>query len=297
MRLEQLRYLLGVQETGSIAKTAEKYFISSQAVSKAIKALENEWQVVLLQRGAKKVVLTDAGVFACEFAKKTLAEYEQFYKNLRQYTDKDEKNQGEKLVIYSIPRYITPQFLRTVELFGENIADLKIELRNATVQQMLNEKILKKADIGLLSFYQRIPPEIEELLEKKKLQWRVLKKVKFGVCVHEKMPLASYDRVSEQDLRAYQYVSFRNDYYDEMLEVSEDYSANYQIDNFEQHKVLLKQGNCFSRCTEREFKQHFKKEYKLLEQTDAEWNIFVAFYKKEKQELAECFLEKIEKHI
>ena len=34
MRLEQLEYLLSLQETGSISRTAERYIISHQAVSK-----------------------------------------------------------------------------------------------------------------------------------------------------------------------------------------------------------------------------------------------------------------------
>ena len=47
MRTEQLKYLVDVAETGSMNKTAERLFVSPQAVSKAIKQLEEELGVDL----------------------------------------------------------------------------------------------------------------------------------------------------------------------------------------------------------------------------------------------------------
>ena len=55
MRFNQLKYLLYLKETGSISRTAEKMLISHQAVPKAIKSLENELSVTLLNRTAQRV--------------------------------------------------------------------------------------------------------------------------------------------------------------------------------------------------------------------------------------------------
>lgn len=72
MRLEQLQYLLSLQTTCSITQTAEQFFISHQALSKSIKALEKELSVLLLERSPKGVTLTPAGSRVCHFAKLSL---------------------------------------------------------------------------------------------------------------------------------------------------------------------------------------------------------------------------------
>ena len=61
IRLESLRYLQEVAKTKSINKAAESLFISKSALSTAMKNLENEFGVPLLERSVRGVVLTEAG--------------------------------------------------------------------------------------------------------------------------------------------------------------------------------------------------------------------------------------------
>ena len=41
MRLDQLKYLVDIAQTGSITSTSQRFFVTQQAVSKSIKQLES----------------------------------------------------------------------------------------------------------------------------------------------------------------------------------------------------------------------------------------------------------------
>ena len=74
MRTEQLKYLVDVAETKSMSKTAERMFVSPQAVSQSIKQLEMELDIELFVRNSQGVSLTKLGEGIVEKAKTMLRE-------------------------------------------------------------------------------------------------------------------------------------------------------------------------------------------------------------------------------
>ena len=74
MRTEQLKYLVDVAETGSMNKSADRLFVSPQAVSKAIKQLEEELGAELLVRTHLGVSLTNVGESIVALAQNMLLE-------------------------------------------------------------------------------------------------------------------------------------------------------------------------------------------------------------------------------
>lgn len=72
MRLEQLKCLVDVAQTGSISGTAQRLFVTQQAVSKSIRQLEQELGVELLVRTNTGVQLTAMGQKALAFAQSVL---------------------------------------------------------------------------------------------------------------------------------------------------------------------------------------------------------------------------------
>ena len=61
MELRQLRYFVAVADTGNISRAARKIFLTQPALSRQIKALEEEVGQCLLERHAHSVRLTPAG--------------------------------------------------------------------------------------------------------------------------------------------------------------------------------------------------------------------------------------------
>lgn len=59
MRTEHLEYLLDLQKTLSMTKTAENYFTSHQVINNAIKSLEEELNITILFRTHTGVIFSD----------------------------------------------------------------------------------------------------------------------------------------------------------------------------------------------------------------------------------------------
>lgn len=74
MRLEQLKYLVDLAQTKSMSKTAERFFLSPQAISKSVKQLEQELDAELLVRTNLGVAFTKIGEEIVAHAKLMLEE-------------------------------------------------------------------------------------------------------------------------------------------------------------------------------------------------------------------------------
>lgn len=62
----QIECFFAVAELSSFSRAAEKLFVTQSAVSKQIRALEDEWGVTLFNRKQRRVELTEAGKFLLE---------------------------------------------------------------------------------------------------------------------------------------------------------------------------------------------------------------------------------------
>ncbi|MBW3544811.1 MAG: LysR family transcriptional regulator, partial [Bacteroidetes bacterium] len=63
MELQQIKYFLALAQELHFWHTAEKMFITQSALSRQIKALEDELGVKLFERSKRNVKLTEAGAF------------------------------------------------------------------------------------------------------------------------------------------------------------------------------------------------------------------------------------------
>lgn len=73
MDLKQLEYFTAIVEAGSISAAARKLHISQPPLSARMKQLEEELKTPLLERGARQVTLTDAGLLLYRRAQSILA--------------------------------------------------------------------------------------------------------------------------------------------------------------------------------------------------------------------------------
>lgn len=72
MTIVQLEYLLAVANCGSFSQAAEHCFVTQPSLSMQVKALEEELEVILLDRSKKPVVPTEAGEVVLEQVRETL---------------------------------------------------------------------------------------------------------------------------------------------------------------------------------------------------------------------------------
>ena len=151
MRIEKLKCLLDIAQTGSISATAQRLYISQQAVSKNIKHLEEELGVEVLIRSKTGVYLTEAGNLVVQFAKKVLAEEEVLQQklNLLKAETKEKDIHIEISATSSVTKMVLPEVLAKINAKGLNVSVNLLQLNDfdSIVQRVLSGE----STLGLMS--------------------------------------------------------------------------------------------------------------------------------------------------
>lgn len=145
MNFKQLEAFLKVADLQSFTKAAKQLYMSQPAISFQIKALEDDLQVVLFQRGDKKISLTEAGRLLYPEASQMLRHYHKLKAGLE---DLKELKTGHMVVGAStIPgEYILPLFIGG---FHKEYPGIKINLRVAGSGDVARWVRDKEIDIGI----------------------------------------------------------------------------------------------------------------------------------------------------
>lgn len=72
MELRQLKYFIGIAETGSFSEASRRFYLSQSAISQQIKLLEEELGTMLFERTSHKVQLTESGEMLLPLARNVL---------------------------------------------------------------------------------------------------------------------------------------------------------------------------------------------------------------------------------
>lgn len=297
MRTEQLEYMLDLQNTGSISKTADKHLISHQAVSKSIKALEDELSVMLINRSSKGVSLTVAGKYFCDFAKTVLDERLKLERKISKFKPTEKPSIVGSLTIYATPRFITPAFLNFIEKMNLVYPQLHLAIRNASTEHFIEKISFDNNIIFLLtSGYNsrhpgQFPGQIQRFIQDNNLQHNILAKEELFACVHNKSPLSQKNSMTREETLSYPFVSFTYPF-------NAAAESQFIIDGFEQQKKIIKTGKAFGRYTQREFELFFSNQFTLIPLEDTPTLLFIALYKANaNNSLANSFCELLAQNV
>lgn len=72
MELRQLKYFIGIAETGSFSEASRRFYLSQSAISQQIKLLEDELGTLLFERTSHRVQLTESGEMLLPLARNVL---------------------------------------------------------------------------------------------------------------------------------------------------------------------------------------------------------------------------------
>lgn len=110
MDIKQLRYFIAVYQNGSIAKAANKVYISQQGLSMALLRLESELSCRLLERTPNGMMLTQEGEYLLPKAEKLVEEFDE----LEEYFKKPVPHRTTIKVacaLGAIPEFLLPFYL------------------------------------------------------------------------------------------------------------------------------------------------------------------------------------------
>src|SRR5262245_56036374 len=123
MELRHLRYFIAVAEESHITRAAERLGMQQPPLSRQIKEIERELDVVLFRRRARGVELTDAGRAFFEDARAMLAHLERSFESTRRAARGE---QGQLSVGYTSAAACHPLVPRVIREFVRGFPQVSV---------------------------------------------------------------------------------------------------------------------------------------------------------------------------
>ncbi len=142
-----LYYFKTIAEEGSVSKAAKKLRIGQPTLSAQLKQFENNIDVILFERKNKRMVITEQGKIAFDYAKNIFEIGSEMYEVLHEHT-KPQKTRLHIGCLDSIPKHITAKITQ----MALKIAPCQITLSEANADELLRELIVHRMDLILTNF-------------------------------------------------------------------------------------------------------------------------------------------------
>ena len=195
MDMRHLRCFVAVAEELHFGRAAERLHLSQPPVSLAIKELEEELGVRLLERTSRRISITRAGEDALRDARAVLTAADTMRKRAR------EAAQGLmgslSLGFISLPAY---SFLpTTLRAFTEDYQRVRVSLQEGTTDQILHDVESGSLDVGLVFR----TPDLPAALNSKLVQVEPL-----IIALPESHPMAGSSRIALEKLSQERFLGF-----------------------------------------------------------------------------------------
>lgn len=203
MTLQQLKYVIGIAETGSFNKAAEKLFVSQPSLTSTIHDLENELGIEIFNRTGRGVTLTNDGTEFLSHARQLYLNYQNL---MEKYSDGGKgvkKKFGVSSQHYS---FAVKSFVEMVKKFNTN--DYEFAIRETKTREVIDDVASLRSELGILYLSDFNRKIILNLLKAKDLEYHHLINCKAFVYIWKGHPLAKNSSISFSELADYPCLSF-----------------------------------------------------------------------------------------
>lgn len=185
MELRQLRYFVAVAEAGNISRAAQKMFLTQPALSRQIRALEDEIGQCLLERRAHSIRLTPVGQALLREVRGLLEHAEQVLERVRH------AGRTVRLRVGYAPSLAAGILSAAVGGFTQAHPEARVELFDLATQEMLGGLEADRLDVAVTVGQQR---------ETRGLVWTPLARTAWRVAVNRNHPLARRKRITPTEV-------------------------------------------------------------------------------------------------
>ena len=227
MTLQQLKYVIGIAETGSFNKAAEKLFVSQPSLTSSIHDLEGELGITIFNRTGRGVTLTNDGTEFLAHARQLYFNYQNL---MEQYSDNGKglrKKFGVSTQHYS---FAVKSFVEMVKKF--NTKEYEFAIRETKTNEVIDDVANLKSEIGILYLSDFNRKVIQNLLKTKDLEFHKLIDCKAYVYIWKGHPLAKNNSISFSELEDFPCLSF------EQGEGSSPFFAEEILSTDEYHRTI-----------------------------------------------------------
>jgi len=279
MRIEQLQYLVEVAEAGSINLTAQKYYVTQQSLSEAIRKLEKEFDTEFLERSYKGVHLTDKGKLFVEKAKVILNNIEELKKEFQsnKASEVSPLKGNLKIIISALPLMDNNLLHNALTLFNKKHPKVNIIIGESDFQNAISSVSTNNANIGIITATEKLltgddPLSIKDFYNK--VIFEELYSDKIVMCVGKMLPLAYRKSISFKEAIKYPIIVYQpnnnetsdNSWYINRLKTLGNIKNFIVASNSDIYKESIVKGNAigYSSLSYLEANPSFKNEITVL---------------------------------
>ncbi len=157
MNIQQIQYVLALAEVRHFERAADKCFVTQSTLSTMISRFEDELGIQIFDRKRKPLQLTIEGGLLIEQLKKIQRELDQL-KEIAHEIKGEVRGNLTISVIPTVAPFILPLFLQE---FAGKFPELKIEIKEQTTSEIINNLKNRTLDIGIIS----IPMQEDDIVE------------------------------------------------------------------------------------------------------------------------------------
>lgn len=186
MNTQHLRYVIEVEQTGSITQAAENLYIGQPSLSKAIKELEETLGIVIFRRTSKGAVPTEKGAEFLKYARAVMEQIEKM-ENLQRPENPDRQQLS---VSFCRSGYIA---MAAAGFASELSADkeMDVELCGTGSLQVMERVHLRKSALGVIRYDLRDEAYFMDYLAAHEMRHEPVGEFESMVVFSGKHPLAS----------------------------------------------------------------------------------------------------------
>ena len=205
MTLQQLRYIVEVSKCSTISKAAQSLFLTQPTLSKAIKDLEEELGICILERGSSKTRFTAEGTELLCYAKQLLEQAQQIENRFIG------KAMEKKRIAISTQHYAFAVRAFIDMLNNEKSSDYEFFFRECKTYEIIDDVFNKKSDLGIIFFSDSTSRYLTRLLNSKEIEFTPLKNFTPHVFMRAGHPLAKNSKITLQQLQDYTCLAYEQD--------------------------------------------------------------------------------------
>lgn len=187
--LQQLRILKAIANEKNFTKASELLYLSQPSLSKQIKTLEKNLDVLLINRENNTISLTESGKVFLEYSERILALCEE---SCRALVDLKNGERGNLTIGASqtIGTYLMP---RVLALFAQNYPQIELKVQVNSTRIIAKNIISREIDIAVVGG--EIPDEL-----KKNLTIENFVEDEFSLIISRSHPFANKEKITKEDL-------------------------------------------------------------------------------------------------
>ena len=250
MTIQQLKYIIGVSETGSINKAAGILYVSQPSLTAAIKDVENEFNITIFNRSSKGITLTSEGKEFIQYGRQIYAQYD----NLLERFGDAGKSKRKKHFAVSTQHYsfAVKSFVEMVKKF--DTTEYEFAINETRTLAIIEDVSTGRSEIGILFLSDFNRKAMTKLFNSNDLVFEKLITCDAYVYLWKKHPLAKEKSISFEQLKDYPCLSFDQNassafYYAEEILTENEYPKMIKTTDRATNLNLMVGLNAYTLCS------------------------------------------------